>query len=83
VILNVPQISAANFGDLWNNHLWENIDDMCCPMCASWGLKRILQYRFGASKYLILNFVRGITDNGMLLPQAIVNHPEDTLRLQG
>lgn len=83
VILNIPQINDVSFGDIWNNHLWENNYDMCCPMCASSGLKRILHYGFDTNKYLMLSFVQGVTDDGILMPKTIANHPDESFRLQG
>lgn len=52
-------------------------------MCANAGLKRMLKYHFAANNYLLLSFVHGADEDGILIPRAIVNHPEESFRLQG
>jgi len=52
-------------------------------MCASEGLKCIRKYDFAETTYLLLSFVRGATETGRLMQQAIVNHPEDSFQLHG
>jgi hypothetical protein len=52
-------------------------------MCASGGLKRILKYHFAENRYLLLSFVHCISEAGELLSRSVVEHPEESFRLQG